>query len=118
MSQPPDSQQIYPKIGNPMNYTLGTAAAAEIAQVARKQATAEFADALAFVVAREQAAAAEQRLEMKALLEDMRAQRDFWKRSAETNKLLTAPRRSLWQWLRPTPGQFSRQAIEGAVTSA
>ena len=81
------------------NYVLGTAAAAAIAEVARKQAAAEFADAIALAVAREQAAGAEQRLELKALLEDMRAQRDSWKRIAET-KLPAAAQRSLWPLFR------------------
>jgi siroheme synthase (precorrin-2 oxidase/ferrochelatase) len=83
-----------------MNYAFGPAAAAAIREQARaefEQARAELAGALAFAVAREQAAAAEQRLEMKALLEDMRAQRDFWKWTAETKPLPASPR-SWWQW--------------------
>jgi hypothetical protein len=85
-----------------MNYALGPAAAAAIAEVARQQATAGFADAIAFAVAREQADAAEQRLELRALLDDMRAQRDFWKRTAET-KLQAAPPRSRWRWMLGRP---------------
>ena len=75
-----------------------TAAAQQRAAVAQQRATA---DAIAFAVAREQATAVEQRLELRALLEDMRAQRDSWKRVAEA-KLLAAPPKSWWQWLRST----------------
>jgi hypothetical protein len=77
---------------------IALAEAREQTAAAQQRATA---DAIAFAVAREQATAAEQRLELRGLLEDMREQRDSWKRVAEA-KLLAAPPKPWWQRLRST----------------
>jgi hypothetical protein len=62
-------------------------------------------DAGAFAAAQQRAATAEERLaELKALLEDMRRDRDAWRDQAQGRLLPRAPaaKMSWWRWLRST----------------
>jgi hypothetical protein len=90
--EPVELHRVYPPV----------AAAAERTGATPRDATA---DAPALAIAHQRAALAEERLtELKALLEDMRADRDAWRDQAQRLALpAPAPEpMTLWRWLRST----------------